>query len=75
MLLGTGYFAVSGMVVTLSLDPGERTVIGEPPEGYTVTDQRMITSDGVDLGVWLVNGPATTGDRAIILVHGIGDQA
>ncbi len=75
MLLGTGYFAVSGMVVTLSLDPGERTVIGEPPEGYTVTDQRMISTDGVDLAVWLVTGPATSGDRAIILVHGIGDQA
>jgi dipeptidyl aminopeptidase/acylaminoacyl peptidase len=75
MLLGTGYFAVSGMVVALSLDPGARTIIGEPPESYTVTDQRMITSDGVDLAVWLVTGPGTIGDRAIILVHGLGDQA
>ena len=75
MLLGTGYFAVSGMIVTMSLDPGERTIIGAPPAGYVVTDQRMITSDGVDLAVWLVTGPATIGDRAIILVHGLGDQA
>lgn len=75
MLLGTGYFAVSGMIVTLSLDPGERTIVGEPPAGYAVTDQRMITTDGVDLAVWLVTDPTTTGDRAIILVHGLGDQA
>jgi len=75
MLLGTGYFAVSGMIVTISLDPGERTIIGEPPAGYAVTDQRMITTDGTDLSIWIVTGPATTGDRAIILVHGLGDQA
>jgi dipeptidyl aminopeptidase/acylaminoacyl peptidase len=75
MLLGTGYFAVSGMIVTISLDPGERTIIGEPPAGYAVTDQRMITTDGTDLSIWIVTGPATTGDRAIIVVHGLGDQA
>ncbi|MBT4711506.1 MAG: alpha/beta fold hydrolase [Alphaproteobacteria bacterium] len=75
MLLGTGYFAMSGMIVSMSLDPGERTIIGEPPAGYAVADQRMLTSDGMDLAAWMVTGPNTPGDRAIILVHGLGDQA
>ena len=75
MFLGTGYFAVAGMIVSMSLDPGERTIIGEPPAGYTIADQRMMTSDGMDLAAWVVTGPNTPGDRAIILVHGLDNQA
>lgn len=76
MFLGTAYFAVAGVITTLSLDPGDRVTVGAPPASYDVRKQRFPSADGrINLTAWLISTRQETDkDRAIVLLHGLGDH-
>ena len=76
MLLGTGYFAAAGVVVSLSLETERRALDTRPGIFFIATAQTFQAANGGPaLSGWLLfSAGGQTRERVIVLVHGLGDH-
>lgn len=71
-IIGVIYFGICGFIATVLTVPGKSPVVyDETKIGERVTDVVFKSSDGLPLAGWYFPG---TNDKAIIFVHGAGDQ-